>query len=227
VRVSREDPLLRVGVLMMALAVALVITAAVVSVALRSEPERVVASEVATKSPGEPPRYSSGEEGSATKKSSSSEKEPPPYSSGEESLGYGSSSSSGGPVGQREEEAKEPQAAGKQEAEPPKSQSAMPQAAGQETPSEAPSEPEHQPQQRQRQPEERLLPGPEGDSWPEPTQEEIQSANAPRHYEPLPGAIMSLTIESIGIYDAPVFDSASQWALANGVAHHPETHCHG
>jgi sortase A len=220
VRRFREDPLLRVGVHMMALAVALVTIAAVVSVALRSEPERVVASEVATKSLGEPPRYSSGEEGSAHKKFSS-EKEPPPYPSGEEeeSLGYGSSSSSGGPVVQREEEAKEePQAAGRQEAEPPKSQSAKPQAAGQQTPSEVPSEPEPQPQ-----PEERLLPGPEGDSWPEPTQKEIQSANAPRHYELLPGAIMSLTIEGIGIYDAPVFDSDSQWALANGVAHNPET----
>jgi sortase A len=34
---------------------------------------------------------------------------------------------------------------------------------------------------------------------------------------------MGLTIEAMGIYDAPVFDSKSQWALANGVAHHPET----
>jgi sortase A len=34
---------------------------------------------------------------------------------------------------------------------------------------------------------------------------------------------MDLTIEAIGIYDAPVFDSKSQWALANGVAHHPQT----
>jgi sortase A len=34
---------------------------------------------------------------------------------------------------------------------------------------------------------------------------------------------MRLTIEAIGIHDAPVFDSKSQWALANGVAHHPQT----
>ena len=34
---------------------------------------------------------------------------------------------------------------------------------------------------------------------------------------------MGLTIEAMGIYDAPVFDSKSQWALAKGVAHHPET----
>ncbi len=34
---------------------------------------------------------------------------------------------------------------------------------------------------------------------------------------------MGLTIGAIGVYDAPVFDSDSQWALANGVAHDPET----
>jgi sortase A len=34
---------------------------------------------------------------------------------------------------------------------------------------------------------------------------------------------MGLTIEAIGIYNAPVFDSDSQWALAKGVAHHPQT----
>jgi sortase A len=34
---------------------------------------------------------------------------------------------------------------------------------------------------------------------------------------------MGLTIEAIGIYDAPVFDSDSRWALANGVAHNPQT----
>jgi sortase A len=218
-----EDPLLKVGVVMMALALVLVIAAVVVSIALRSEPERVVAAEVATKTPGEPPRFSSGEEESATKKSSN-EKEPPPYPSGEESLGYGSSSSSGGPMGQREEEAnEEPQSVGGQEAEPPNSQSATPPPAGQQTPSEAPSEPEHQPQQHQPQPEEQLLPGAETNYWPEPTQQELQSANNPRHYELLPGAIMGLTIEAIGIYDAPVFDSDGYWALANGVAHNPET----
>jgi hypothetical protein len=60
---------------LMALALALVIVAVVVSVALRSEPEGVVAAEVARQSLSEPPRYSSGEAGSATSKSSS-EKEP-------------------------------------------------------------------------------------------------------------------------------------------------------
>jgi sortase A len=34
---------------------------------------------------------------------------------------------------------------------------------------------------------------------------------------------MGLTIRAIGIYNAPVFDSDSYWALANGVAHTPQT----
>jgi sortase A len=202
------------------MALALLIAAGVVRATLRSEPERVVAAEVAEKSPGEAPRDSSGEEGSATKKSSS-QKDSSRYLSREEPLGYGSSS--GGPVGQNKEEAKEPQAALWQEAVAPTSQSEMPQQGGQQTPSEASSWPEPQPQQHQPQSDEQFLPGAEQRGWPEPTRGELHSANEPRHYELLPGAIMGLTIEAIGIIDAPVFDSDSQWALANGVAHHPQT----
>jgi sortase A len=169
----------------------------------------VVPAEVARKSVREAPRYSSGEEGSVTKKSSS-EKESSRYSSG-------------GTVGQREKEAKEPQAVLQQEAEPPNSRSEMPEPADGQTPSEASSEPELQPQQHQPQPPEQPLPGSEGRGWQKPTQEELKSAKGERHYELLPGAIMGLTIEAIGIHDAPVFDSDSQWALANGVAHNPKT----
>jgi sortase A len=231
VRVFREeDSLLKVGVALMALAVMLTIVAVVVSVALRSEPERVDAAEVAaTSSPEEPPRYSPGEEGSATKKPSS-EREPARYPSEEESPGYGSSPSYGGTVGQREEKAAAPQpVAAASEPEPPNSQSAKPQPVGQQTPSEPHSEPESQPQQHQSQleeqsqPEERLLPGAEEEGWPEPTPQEVQSANSPRHYGLPPGAILGLTIQSIGIYDAPVFDSDSYWALANGIGHVPQT----
>jgi sortase A len=220
---------MKVGVIMMSLAIALLVAAVVVRAALRSDPERLVAAEVATKSPGEAQRYSSGEEGSATK-NSSSEKKSPRYPSGKvESMGYGSSSS-GGPVEQRKEEAKEPQAVLQQDAEPQTSLSEMPQLAGQQTPSEAPSapskapsEPQPQPQQHQTQPEEQPLPAGEQRDWPKPTQGELNRANQGRHYELLPGAIMGLTIEAIGIHDAPVFDSKSQWALAKGVAHHPQT----
>ena len=201
---------------MIALALALVIGTVVVSATLRSEPERVVAAEVATKSPGEAPRNSSGEEGDATKKSSS-EKESPRYTSGEESLGY-DSFSPGGSVKQRKEEAKEPQAVLPQEAERSNTQSEILEPAGKQTPSEASSGPQHQSYQ-----EERPLPGSEGRGWAEPTQREIKSAEGERRYELLPGAIMGLTIEAMGIYDVPVFDSKSQWALAKGVAHHPQT----
>jgi sortase A len=215
--VLRKGPLLKVGVIMMVVALALVIAAVVVSATLRSEPEGVVAAEVAAKSLGEAPRYSSGKEGSATKKSSS-EKESPHSSSGEEqSLGFGSSSS-GGPMGQREEETKDPQAVLQQEAESSNSQSATPQPASQQTPSGASYGPKSQPHQQ-----EQPLPGAEQRGWQKPTQGELRNANAARHYELLPGAIMGLTIEAIGIYDAPVFDSDGRWALANGVAHNPQT----
>jgi sortase A len=72
------------------------------------------------------------------------------------------------------------------------------------------------------EPEQRYLPAGESD-WQRPTPHELQAANEPRHYTLPAGAIMGLTIEAIGIYNAPVFDSTSQWALANGVAHHPQT----
>ena len=214
---------MRMGVIMMALALALLIAAVVVSATLRSEPERVVAAEVAKRSPGEAPRTSSGQEGSATKKSSSETKSSHYPSREKDALGYGSSSSVR-PVEQHKEETNKPRAVLQQEqAETPKSQSPMPQPAGTQTPSEAHSGPEPQPQQHQPQPQEQPLPGSEGRAWPEPTQGELNRANQERRYELLPGAIMGLTIEAIGIYDAPVFDSKSQWALAKGVAHHPQT----
>jgi sortase A len=215
---------MKVGLIMMTLAFALVIAAVVVRVTLGSGPERLVAAEVARRSPGEAPRHSFGDEGSATN-NSSSQKESSRYTSGEEeSPGYGSSSYSGGPVEQRKEETKEPQATLQQKVETPESQFAMPQPASQQTSSEAPPEPQPQSQRPEPHPQEQpLLPGSERRGWPDPTRRELERANQKRHYELLPGAIMGLTIEAIGIHDAPVFDSKSQWALANGVAHNPQT----
>ncbi len=165
------NSLLKVGVIMMALALALVIAAAVVvSVTLGSGLGRVAA-EVAMKSPGEASRYSSGKQ--------------------EMSLRYGSSSPSGEPVRQRKEDAKEPvDAASEPESSNPRSE--MPQPGSQQTSSEL----ELRPQQHQTQPQKQLLPEAEDTDWPKPTQEELQSANAERHYELLPGAIMDLTIGS-------------------------------
>jgi sortase A len=196
-----EDSLLKVGVIMMALALALVIAAVVVSVVLRSEPEQVVAAEVAAKSSHQEPQLHSFGEG------------PPQH--------YGSSY---GEVGQREEKVEELQPVAQQEAEPPPSKpGANPIPTPQPKPEpelsvRAQPKPESEPQPRSE-----ALPAAEESSWPQPTQQEIESANSPRHYELLPGAIMSLSIEQIGVYNAPVFDSDGYWALANGVAHVPET----
>jgi sortase A len=188
--------LIKVGLIMMALALALVIGAVVVSVTLGSEAGRVAA-EIARNSVREPERYASGKQ--------------------EESLGYGSSSS-GEPMRRRKEDAKEPVAAAS-EPERSYSRSELPQPAGQETPSEL----ELRPQRHQTQAQEQPLPAAEDAGWHAPTQEELQGANGERHYKLLPGAVMGLTIHSIGVYNAPVFDSDSQWALATGVAHVPET----
>jgi sortase A len=185
-----------VGLIMVALAFALVIGAIVVSVTLGSEAGRV-ATDIAKKSVREAQRDASGKQ--------------------EESLGYGSSSSAE-PMRQRKDDAKEPVAAAS-EPERSYSRSEMPQPAGQETPSEL----ELRPQRHQTQAQEQPLPAAEDAGWPAPTQEELQGANQERHYELLPGAVMGLTIHSIGVYNAPVFDSDSQWALATGVAHVPET----
>jgi sortase A len=222
--VFREVPLLKIGVIMMALALALVI-AAVVSVTLGSEPERVAPAEVAAMSPGEAPRTSSGEEVSVTEKSSGEKKSSHYPSREKESPGYGSPSSGEEPVVQRKEETKEPQAKLQQdEAQSPKSRSEMSQLGSPQTSPEAASGPQPRPYKHQpHQQEQPLLSGSEGRDWPKPSRGELTRANAERHYELLPGAIMGLTIEAMGIYDAPVFDSDGRWALANGVAHNPQT----
>jgi sortase A len=56
-----------------------------------------------------------------------------------------------------------------------------------------------------------------------PTEEQLATASKPRHYELPPGAVMGLTVKSISVYNAPVFDSDSQWALTNGIGHVPDT----
>src|SRR5215210_279806 len=237
----------------MALALGVAICAVAVSVALRDEPGRTA--EVATKLLGEPPWYSTGEEGSADKKSPSGDEAQRYSAPGEGSLRQGSSSGSGGSVEQRKGEARETQrVAAASEAEPSSSRSAARRPAdrqtrsgtlsepetrsrqdqdepedqlrpaGQRTSPEAPSGPESQSRENQAHPEEdQFLPAAEDGDWPQPTQGEIRRANSPRHYELIPGAVMGLTIEAIGIHDAPVFDSDGYNALANGIAHVPGT----
>ena len=55
--------------------------------------------------------------------------------------------------------------------------------------------------------------------WPAPTQEQVEEADRPRQYELPPGAIMGLTVGSIGLYDAPVLSSDVPGALDEGVVH--------
>jgi len=60
-------------------------------------------------------------------------------------------------------------------------------------------------------------------NYPLPTDEQLRAANQPRHYNLPPGAIMSLTINTLGLRNVPVFSSASRRALDQGVIHLPGT----
>lgn len=163
-----EDPLLKVGVVMMVFALALTGVAVAATFALRSEPERAAASERGEPSV-EPLRYGS----------------PPP------------------PPKPLTEKA-EPQSQPLEGAEP--------------KPDPQPkSKPEPQPE-----PQQDVLPEAVAD-WPMPTDEQIEKASKRRHYNLPPGAIMGLTINALGVHNAPVFNSDDQWALNNGVSHVPDT----
>ena len=59
--------------------------------------------------------------------------------------------------------------------------------------------------------------------YPLPTEEQRRATNQPRHYNLPPGAIMSLTINPLGLNNVPVMNSDSTRALDQGVIHHPET----
>ncbi len=59
--------------------------------------------------------------------------------------------------------------------------------------------------------------------WPSPSPEELQAVERPRRFAPDPNAPLTLTVSRLGVHDAPVYDSDSEQALANGVVHVPET----
>jgi sortase A len=191
--VFRDVPLLKVGVIMMALALALVIAAVVVSAAPRSDPERAVASErKATKKSSVEPLI----RGESPHEPWRERAKPLPTAD------VSKNESNYGPSGSEPGYTSTPDAEPRPEPEP-----------------RVQAESEEQPEPKPRQ---RTLSAGESD-WQWPTQQELEAANEPRHYNLPAGAIMGLTIEAIGIYNAPVFDSDSRWALANGVAHVPET----
>jgi sortase A len=59
--------------------------------------------------------------------------------------------------------------------------------------------------------------------YPLPTEEQRRATTQPRHYNLPPGAIMSLTINPLGLNNVPVLNSDSKRALDQGVIHLPET----
>jgi sortase A len=59
--------------------------------------------------------------------------------------------------------------------------------------------------------------------YPLPTNQQVEAAHQPRHYDLAPGAIMGLTIDAIGLHDVPVLNSDSSRALDQGVIHLPDT----
>lgn len=61
------------------------------------------------------------------------------------------------------------------------------------------------------------------EDWPVPDSGEIEATNQPRRYDWVPGAIMTLTVDSMQIYNAPVMGNDSQQALDSGIVHVPET----
>jgi sortase A len=163
-----EDPLQRVGAIMMAFAVALTVAALVAISALRAEPEGAVASESGPEPTVEPLKRSKPAVEAWVEKS------------------------------------REPVVVPEPEPEP------VPQA-------------ESKPAQRPQPEPEREPPPVAAAESPVPTDREVEKASEPRHYDLPTGAIMSLTIKSLGLHRVPVFDSNGRWALTNGVRHVPGT----
>jgi len=60
-------------------------------------------------------------------------------------------------------------------------------------------------------------------NYPLPTDSQLRAANQPRHYNLPEGAIMSLSINALGLRNVPVFSSDSTRALDQGVIHLPGT----
>lgn len=90
----------------------------------------------------------------------------------------------------------------------------------------APVQPRPQPRpepQPEPQPAATPLPA-EVPDWPEPEASELEEASGERDYGDLPaGAILGLTIDALGIGNAPVWGSDAPEYLDRGVVHIPET----
>jgi sortase A len=60
-------------------------------------------------------------------------------------------------------------------------------------------------------------------NWPRPTNGELAAAEEPRSFGWDPGAVMTLTVEALGLYDVPVISSDNLDALDSSLMHVPET----
>ncbi len=59
--------------------------------------------------------------------------------------------------------------------------------------------------------------------WQLPTSNELDQANDGRYYDQESDAVMTLTIDAVGLHDVPVIDSLDEEALGRGVIHVPDT----
>jgi sortase A len=195
-----DDPFLKVGMIMMAFALVFALLAVVLTILLRNVPEPVAASEKATTA-----------KSSAASPIRRGESTVKPWREKARHISAPEGSMDGANLGSLGDEQK-PGFASAPENGSRSQSAALPRQEGQAEPKTTPSSTRGQPAPTVG----------EGD-WQRPTRQEIEAANNPRHYDLPRGAIMSLTIPSIGIYGAPVFDSVSPMALAKGVAHLPDT----
>ena len=213
----REDPLLKVGVMVITLALVLAIFAVMVSIAVRSVPQQAVASEKETATESSVERLIPGESSYESWVERARQLLTPEVAKGEsDPEPSGSEPKPGFTLNPKTEPRSQSESYPKPQAQ------AEPQVQPESQIQPVPSAQEEPKAQSQSEPEQRYLPAGESD-WQRPTRQEVEAANEPRHYKLPAGAIMGLTIEAIGIYSVPVFDSNSQWALANGVAHNPQT----
>ena len=59
--------------------------------------------------------------------------------------------------------------------------------------------------------------------WPAPSTQEVAAAREPRYYPQRQDGVMTLTVDSIGLYEVPVINANTREALDGGVIHFPQT----
>jgi sortase A len=199
--------LLKVGIVMMTVALAFAAVTAGIAVVLRDKPVSAIAAKPAANSRVEPLIRSYTLEDRAGE----AQERPLPQSEPPE------------PKAEPPKE-EQPKAEPEQDPQPKPAPELPPKSQAQAEPRpQSKSEPKPEPNpQTNSEPEREVLPVAK-DDWPAPTEEELQAVNRPRHYDLPRSAIMGLTIKAMELYNVPVINSDSQWAFSSGVVHEPET----